>query len=45
MTVTCTNTNCPEHGVPKDATGLEAEAAAGEITCGTCGQPCDADDA
>jgi len=40
MTVTCRNNECPEQGIAKDATGLEDEAAAGEIVCGQCGQPC-----
>jgi hypothetical protein len=45
MTVTCTNQECPENGVAKDATGLEDEAAAGEIYCGACGLAVTPDDA
>jgi len=45
MNVTCTTDDCPENGIPKTAEGLEAEAEAGEIVCGACGQPTTPDDA
>jgi hypothetical protein len=32
-TVTCTNPDCTENGIPKDATGVPPEYA---ISCGAC---------
>lgn len=44
MTVSCSNTECPEHDVPKDvAESLEDAARAGEIRCGVCWEVCDPD--
>ena len=37
--VACTNPDCPENGIAKNAEGLEDAAVAGEILCGACGQP------
>lgn len=33
-TVTCTNPDCTEHGIAKDAAGVPPEYA---ISCGACG--------